>query len=655
MQFKEFALCAEVLDGIRDMGFETATEIQEKAIPLALEQKNILATSFTGSGKTAAFVLPVIHKLFTNKGKGIRALVLAPTRELAQQIDEQFWGLGYHAGISSACVYGGSNWSEQEKALKAGVDIVVATPGRLLDQMKITSYDFSNIEVLILDEADRMLDMGFLPDVRSIINRIPKERQTLLFSATSNTRIETIANEFANGTFERVKVGRIAPAKGIEQSFYKVADEQKRDLLLSLYEDQKWHSAIVFVATKRGVDMLSRAMDKKGVAVDSIHGDRDQKEREKTLEKFRSGKVKVLIATDVMSRGIDVDDISHVINFDVPNDVDDYIHRIGRTARAASTGTAITFVSRRDWRSMLTILDSKGLEVKEMPLPEALMEKGNKDKDNRGRQDRGRRSTATKDSVDPKAAAGAPPVKVKKEPEPAPEQEKDDTSTSNNAEAPKRRKSPRRARSNNKRVSKPKESPSDNEGSAAVAAANEAKTSDVSAKQPRSRNAKRRPNRKRRPASANSNDEDNAQNKIEVKDSGKKDDEKKSRRRAPRPKRKKQAASGDNQKTNDDSLNNAPSRRRSADSNAAKSAQGARRNSSRRGKDDDSSGSKRTDQRDRKKDNVKPELKKHIKEQEKLIAQVQQSSIKTIDSAGRNSDDSGNKAGIWGKIKKLFG
>jgi len=371
--FSELGLCQEVLDGIRDMGFEKATEIQEKAIPILLKQSDILATSATGSGKTAAFALPMLHNLFLEKKKGIQALILAPTRELAQQIDEQFWILGYHTGISSATVYGGSDWSAQEKALKNGVNIVVATPGRLMDHMKISNYDFSNLQMLVLDEADRMLDMGFIPDVRSIINRLPKKRQSLLFSATMTPKIEALAKEFTNGKYERIKIGMPAPAKGINQVSYRVQDDLKPKLLLHLYETQKWHSAIVFASTKRGVEQLTRALNRRGAEVEAMHGDKDQKEREVTLERFKSGKVKVIIATDVMARGIDVDNISHIVNYDVPNDADDYIHRIGRTARADSTGDAITFVSPSDMRKMKDIFRLVDSYIPVLDVPDEVI------------------------------------------------------------------------------------------------------------------------------------------------------------------------------------------------------------------------------------------------------------------------------------------
>ncbi len=587
-----------MLDGIQDLGYEKATEIQQKAIPVALEGKNLLGTSYTGSGKTAAFVIPIIDKILKSKKSGIQALVLAPTRELAQQIDEQFWGLGYHAGISSACVYGGSDWSVQEKAMKAGVNVVVATPGRLLDQMKITTYDFSNLNTLVLDEADRMLDMGFLPDVRSIINRLPKERQTLLFSATVTSRIEKIAQEFTNSGFERVKVGRIAPAKGIRQVYYKVSDGDKKDLLIHLYKEQQWHSAIVFASTKRGVDILTRSLNKMDVAVESIHGDKDQKEREATLGRFRSGKVKVLIATDVMSRGIDVDDISHIINYDVPNDVDDYIHRIGRTARAESTGNAVTFVSRRDWRSMLEIIDSKGLDIIEEDVP-AEIGKGGDDGKDRGRSgsDKGRQKSS------------------------------DNRSSGRSG-----------GRSNNRAPKKAKEDKAQQENKP-----EEAKQDSEQEQQDDSKPKQRRSNRRRRPQ--------RNKNKSKDKDTGggKGDDAKsasdssqKEKKDADRPRKKKSGRK--------------PSRNKKSGGDAGNkdSDKGKGRN---RNKDDNQKGRRGSQGKGGKqgKKGPSPEKKKHFREQEKLIEQVQQSSMpKTDGSSGNGKSKSGEDKGVWGKIRKLF-
>ncbi len=393
MTFKDLNLAPELLDGIADLGFDTPTEIQVKAIPPALEGKDLLATSHTGSGKTAAFALPIIQRLAANRKPGIRAVLLAPTRELAQQIDEQFWSLGYHAGVSSVCIYGGSDFGPQERALREGVNIVVATPGRFLDHLKFAEYDFSGLETLVLDEADRMLDMGFIPDVRTIINRMPKERQTFMFSATMTPRIESLAKEFCRGKFERIKIGIPSPAKGIRQVSYHVDDRDKTNLLLHLFEKQNWQSAIVFSATKRGVDQLGRALQSKGAKVETIHGDRDQKERERTLDNFKSGRVKILVATDVMARGIDVDNISHVVNFDVPNDLDDYIHRIGRTARADATGDAITFVSRKDWQQMRSIIDALDGAIEKLDVPDEVAgnSRGGRDnRDDRGSGNRGR-------------------------------------------------------------------------------------------------------------------------------------------------------------------------------------------------------------------------------------------------------------------------
>lgn len=354
--------------GLMDMGFDKPTPIQEQAIPVLLEGKDILASAQTGTGKTAAFAIPLIEKIGSNPKAGIRALVLAPTRELAIQIDQQFWSIGYHAGISSACIYGGADWGTQEKAIREGVDILVATPGRLIDHIKVSSVDFSNLEFLVLDEADRMLDMGFLPDVRSIIHRLPKKRQSLLFSATLSGSIETLAREITNDPV-RINISSFKPAEGVTQIAYRVRDDGKLGLVLSLVDPEEMQSAIVFVSTKRGVDGLARALQKKGVKVGSMHGDRDQKEREATLADFSNNRINVIVATDVMARGIDVTGVSHVINYNVPRDLDDYIHRIGRTARAEMKGTAITLVSPEDGRYFSVILKEMGdrIEIKDLP------------------------------------------------------------------------------------------------------------------------------------------------------------------------------------------------------------------------------------------------------------------------------------------------
>ena len=377
--------------GLMDMGFDKPTPIQEQAIPVLLDGKDILASAQTGTGKTAAFAIPLIEKIGSNPKPGIRALVLAPTRELAIQIDQQFWSIGYHAGITSACIYGGADWSTQEKAIREGVDILVATPGRLIDHIKVSSVDFSALEFLVLDEADRMLDMGFLPDVRSIIHRLPKKRQSLLFSATLSGNIETLAKEMTNDPV-RINISTQKPAEGVTQQAYKIQESGKLDLVLNLFDTEDDQTAIIFVSTKRGVDGLARALYKKGVRVGSMHGDRDQKEREQTLSDFTNNRINVIVATDVMARGIDVTGVSHVVNYNVPRDLDDYIHRIGRTARAKKKGTAITLVSPEDSRYFSTIIKEMGdrIEIKEMP--DGLSDFASDSSDNRGSSSTGRQS-----------------------------------------------------------------------------------------------------------------------------------------------------------------------------------------------------------------------------------------------------------------------
>ena len=379
MTFNDFQLSENVRMGLMDMGFDKPTPIQHQAIPVLLEGKDILASAQTGTGKTAAFVVPILEKLSQQPRAGIRALVLAPTRELAIQIDQQFWSIGYHSGITSACIYGGSDWGVQEKAIREGVDVLVATPGRLLDHIKVSSVDFTGLEFLVLDEADRMLDMGFLPDVRSIIHRLPKKRQTLLFSATLSGNIDTLAREITIDPV-RINVSSFKPAEGVTQKAYKVSEAGKLELVLHLIDDSV-QSAIVFVSTKRGVDSLARALGKKRVKVGSIHGDRDQKEREATLSDFTNGRINVIVATDVMARGIDVTGISHVINFNVPRDVDDYIHRIGRTARAEKKGTAITLVSREDSRYFSAIHKEMKDRIEIIDLPDSMDDSDDRDSD----------------------------------------------------------------------------------------------------------------------------------------------------------------------------------------------------------------------------------------------------------------------------------
>lgn len=414
MLFEDFHLHSNVLEGLKDLSFDEPTEIQSECIPLILNGKDVIASSQTGTGKTGAFVIPMLSKLSENPQKGIKALILTPTRELAKQVDEQIVALGYHTGVTSVTVYGGGtpdDWNRQEKALyHEKVNIVVATPGRLIDHMKIKPIDFSSLDYFVLDEADRMLDMGFLPDVSKIESKLPRKRQNLLFSATIPNDIEKFIRTFSKSQ-ERVNIATFKVAKGVRQVAYKVPGWAKEELLLHLLSKEEYTSCIVFVGTKKGTEELTRSVKKKGINAQSIHGDRTQSEREEALRDFRSGKCKVLIATDVLSRGIDIDDISHIINFDVPGDLDDYIHRIGRTARAESTGDAITFVSERDRNRIRPIYHAMKDDLIILEIPDEIRSSGKKDEkrpDNRRQRSSqtGRRSSSGKNNRSNKRQSG---------------------------------------------------------------------------------------------------------------------------------------------------------------------------------------------------------------------------------------------------------
>ncbi len=337
-------LIPPLLEAIADMGYNEPTPIQRMAIPIALNGRDLIGCAATGTGKTAAYLLPLLQRLGNSQHVGCRALILAPTRELALQIDEQALALGYHLGLSAIAVVGGMEMGPQERALRSGSDIVVATPGRLLDHHRFGYLNLSSVEILVLDEADRMLDMGFLPDIRRILRELPAVRQTLLFSATMSPRIRELAGEILRDP-ETVTVDLQKPAQGIAESAYSVAQTRKAALLSTLLRRDDMRSVLVFVRRRSDADRLARSVTRGGVEATSIHGDRSQPERVAALEAFRRGQCPVLIATDVAARGLDVDGISHVINFDVPYSAEDYIHRAGRTARAGAIGDVITFVS----------------------------------------------------------------------------------------------------------------------------------------------------------------------------------------------------------------------------------------------------------------------------------------------------------------------
>ncbi len=374
MKFTEFNLDKSLIAGLNDLQFLEPTPIQEQAIPIVTKGTDLIATAQTGTGKTGAFVIPIMQRVLESERKGIKALILSPTRELASQIDEQIFAIGYHAGITSATVIGGSDFSEQAKALKAGVDIIVATPGRLIDQNKVVSIDFSDLEYFVLDEADRMLDMGFLPDMKKIISWIPEKRQTLLFSATMPNEIKHLAGTIMKNPAS-IEIERSKPNQNVEQRAYRLKSNQKIPLVKKIFTALEWESCIIFTSTKKGTDELQRLLKQEGMKAASIHGDRTQNERNAALQAFKNGEVPVIVATDVLARGIDIKGVSIILNYDVPNNTDDYIHRIGRTGRYDKSGIAITFVSKRDSKTFSYIQKIKDNKLKTIDLPESF---GNK-------------------------------------------------------------------------------------------------------------------------------------------------------------------------------------------------------------------------------------------------------------------------------------
>jgi ATP-dependent RNA helicase RhlE len=347
LHFKELNLHELLQAGLDDVGFQEPTPIQEQCIPLLLQGHDVLGAAQTGTGKTGAFVIPVLELMLKEKKEHIRTLILSPTRELAQQIDEQIFALGYHTGTTSATIIGGEDFGKQAEAIRAGVDILVATPGRLIDQMKVLDIDFSGIEFLILDEADRMLDMGFLPDVQHIIDKLPKTRQNLLFSATMPKDIHKLASKIMKDP-KKVEIEVSTTSNSVEQKAYLLDGREKLRFIQRYFGHHEWNSCIIFTATKKGADQLVNALKKIDVEAVGIHGDRDQNERNNALQAFKNGKVSVIVATDVLARGIDISDVSMIINYDVPRAVEDYIHRIGRTGRYDKEGTAVTLVNRQD-------------------------------------------------------------------------------------------------------------------------------------------------------------------------------------------------------------------------------------------------------------------------------------------------------------------
>jgi len=359
------------------MGYTTPTPIQEMAIPVVLEGKDLIACAQTGTGKTASYLLPVLHKIaVANEGHRTTTLILAPTRELAQQIDQQVEGLAYFTGLSSIAVYGGGDgivYEQQRRGIQNNVDILIATPGRLIAHLTSGVLKLDNIKYLILDEADRMLDMGFMGDIMRIIRDIPVHRQTLLFSATMPGPIRKLANSILKNP-EQINLATSQPAQGIDQQIYKVHNDQKSKLVTLLLKNTNYTSTIIFANTKDEVKRLARELKGAHIKVNAFHSDFEQAEREQILLDFKNRTLPVIIGTDALSRGIDVEGIDLVINYDVPSDPEDYIHRIGRTARAETTGTAISLVNERDSRKLKNIELLIGRSITENPLPPELGE-----------------------------------------------------------------------------------------------------------------------------------------------------------------------------------------------------------------------------------------------------------------------------------------
>ncbi len=368
MSFSELDLHPTLLRGVEDMGFVRPTPIQLQAVPHALEGKDLLAQAATGSGKTAAFLLPILHQLLERPRGTTRALVLAPTRELALQILADLEGSPRHTGLEAAAVHGGVSMGPQERAFRKGTEILIATPGRLLDHFQYGYATLSGVEFLVLDEADRMLDMGFIPDIRRVLQHIPKPRQTFLFSATMPPAIEALTREILRNPTKVSLQTRAAPARGVSQAAYPVPQTLKGSLLVELLRGGHIDDALVFTRTKHRADRLAKLLNRNGISAERIHGNRSQPQRTRALAGFKAGEFRVLVATDIAARGIDVEALGHVVNFDIPGVPDDYIHRVGRTARAEATGEAYTLVAPEDEGALRAIERAVGSRIPRMTL-----------------------------------------------------------------------------------------------------------------------------------------------------------------------------------------------------------------------------------------------------------------------------------------------
>lgn len=372
MRFDEFDLHDEILEAISYMGFEKASPIQEKAIPLILENKDLLAFAQTGTGKTAAFILPILDKIAHSKGDSINTLIIVPTRELAIQIDQQIQGFSYFLPTNSIAIYGGgdgSDWVTQSKALKNKTDIIVATPGKLISHLNVGNIKFEQLQHLVLDEADRMLDMGFYDDIQRIVSYLPKKRQTLLFSATMPPKIKKLSSAILNKP-EEIAIELSKPAEKVLQAAYLCTENHKTPFINHLINQKEdYKSILIFTSTKAKVNQIVRGLKNKNYQTDGISSDLEQSERENVLSAFKAKRTRVLVATDVISRGIDIKDIELIINYDVPGDAEDYVHRVGRTARAESEGVAVTLINENDMFRFKKIEELIETEIIKLPIP----------------------------------------------------------------------------------------------------------------------------------------------------------------------------------------------------------------------------------------------------------------------------------------------
>src|SRR5690554_5294001 len=378
MLFTELPLTDSLLEGLDVMNFKEATPVQEQAIPIILNNKDVIACAQTGTGKTAAFLLPLLNNLQTDNHSEnkVNAIIMAPTRELAQQIDLMMEGFSYYTPFSSVAVYGGNDgdaWDVQKKGLTSGADVVIATPGRLLSHINLYNIDFSGVKYFILDEADRMLDMGFFDDIMKIERLLPKDRQTIMFSATMPPKIQQLAKTILREP-EEISISITRPPDTIMQSVYLCYEPQKMQILRQLFQEKKPRKVILFSGSKMKVKEIAKLLRGMGLSAGEMHSDLDQAQRDSIMHEFRNERVDILVATDIVARGIDIDDITLVINFEVPYDVEDYVHRIGRTARAGDSGMAITFVSPEDQHLLEKIEQFLQKKIYRIPVPSELGE-----------------------------------------------------------------------------------------------------------------------------------------------------------------------------------------------------------------------------------------------------------------------------------------